>query len=304
MLPPVIGMSVCCMTESEPGSKSLILPRCSPNLNAFAERAIQSLKQECLNHFVIFGQRHLDHANETILAANAADPKSHEWGYIYDWNTGKTVMPVVRGQPGSVRWSESAPTPEWLYNMLYEEHNNPAAKTVMTHVHPATIAGRKWGISFSPSDIITHVGIQNRFKTVAVAPTGEVYTLTRTSKTLGYSNPALVQFFRQEDDFFLYTLTDHFEDLLNQHYTADPGELLRETALALAGHHRVELYDKIGLLKYEAVLPDELYDMYDDLMSIRAEGKSDYFNFYSDKTMIRQIERRLENYKWKNGWRN
>ena len=63
--------------ESEPGSKSLILPRCSPNLNAFAERAIQSLKQECLNHFVIFGQRHLDYlVNEYVEFYNRCRPHS------------------------------------------------------------------------------------------------------------------------------------------------------------------------------------------------------------------------------------
>ena len=33
----------------------------SPNLNAYAERFIQTLKQECLAHLVIFGQRHLDY---------------------------------------------------------------------------------------------------------------------------------------------------------------------------------------------------------------------------------------------------
>lgn len=33
----------------------------SPNLNAYAERFIQTLQKECLNHFLIFGRRHLDH---------------------------------------------------------------------------------------------------------------------------------------------------------------------------------------------------------------------------------------------------
>jgi putative transposase len=35
------------------------LPRRSPNLNAFAERWVQSFKNECLNHFVVFGETHL-----------------------------------------------------------------------------------------------------------------------------------------------------------------------------------------------------------------------------------------------------
>ena len=34
---------------------------CSPNLNAFVERFIQSIRQECLDHFVVLGTTHLDH---------------------------------------------------------------------------------------------------------------------------------------------------------------------------------------------------------------------------------------------------
>jgi putative transposase len=32
-----------------------------PNLNAFAERFVQSIKLECLDHFVCFGEEHLRH---------------------------------------------------------------------------------------------------------------------------------------------------------------------------------------------------------------------------------------------------
>jgi len=37
------------------------LPFRSPNLNAHAERFVQAIKHECLNHFVVFGEYHLEH---------------------------------------------------------------------------------------------------------------------------------------------------------------------------------------------------------------------------------------------------
>jgi putative transposase len=43
------------------GIKVKRLPFASPNLNAFAERFIQSIKQECLDQFVVFGERHLEY---------------------------------------------------------------------------------------------------------------------------------------------------------------------------------------------------------------------------------------------------
>jgi len=33
----------------------------TPNLNAFSERVVQSIRQECLDHFVVFGSRHLNY---------------------------------------------------------------------------------------------------------------------------------------------------------------------------------------------------------------------------------------------------
>ena len=42
------------------GIKVQKLPFASPNLNAHAERFVQAIKHECLNHFVAFGERHLE----------------------------------------------------------------------------------------------------------------------------------------------------------------------------------------------------------------------------------------------------
>lgn len=42
------------------GIKVKRLPYASPNLNAFAERFVQSIKNECVDQFVVFGERHLE----------------------------------------------------------------------------------------------------------------------------------------------------------------------------------------------------------------------------------------------------
>jgi putative transposase len=36
-----------------------ILPRCSPNLNAYAESWVNRIRDDCLNYFVVFGESHL-----------------------------------------------------------------------------------------------------------------------------------------------------------------------------------------------------------------------------------------------------
>lgn len=39
----------------------------SPNTNAFVERFIQTLQRECLNHFIVFGEQHMDYlVNEFV----------------------------------------------------------------------------------------------------------------------------------------------------------------------------------------------------------------------------------------------
>ena len=41
------------------GVTPLVLPARSPNLNAFAERFVESVKSECLDRMVLFGEAHL-----------------------------------------------------------------------------------------------------------------------------------------------------------------------------------------------------------------------------------------------------
>ncbi|MCA9277603.1 MAG: transposase [Phycisphaeraceae bacterium] len=46
----------------ESGIGCIRLPPRSPNLNAYAERFVLSIKSECLNHMILFGERQLRHA--------------------------------------------------------------------------------------------------------------------------------------------------------------------------------------------------------------------------------------------------
>jgi putative transposase len=43
----------------ERGVESVKIPAQSPNCNSYAERFVKTIKHECLNEFVIFGERHL-----------------------------------------------------------------------------------------------------------------------------------------------------------------------------------------------------------------------------------------------------
>ena len=49
-------------TLASAGVKCLRLPSRSPNLNAFAERWVHSVKSECLSHFILFGEGSLRRA--------------------------------------------------------------------------------------------------------------------------------------------------------------------------------------------------------------------------------------------------
>jgi hypothetical protein len=44
------------------GRKALALPPKSPNLNAFAERWVRSVKEECVSDLILFGERSLKRA--------------------------------------------------------------------------------------------------------------------------------------------------------------------------------------------------------------------------------------------------
>ena len=53
------------------GCKAVKLPAKSPNLNAYAERFVRSIKESCLHRLILFGEKSLKHVvKEFILHYN------------------------------------------------------------------------------------------------------------------------------------------------------------------------------------------------------------------------------------------
>ena len=62
------------------------LTHCSPNLNAHAERFIQTLQNECLDRFIVMGTGHLDHlVGEYRVHYNTERPHSGIGHRVPDW---------------------------------------------------------------------------------------------------------------------------------------------------------------------------------------------------------------------------
>ena len=59
------------------GIKIIRLPPRSPNLNAFAERFVRSIKEECLSRMIFFGQASLRHAVKHFMAHYHAE-RNHQ----------------------------------------------------------------------------------------------------------------------------------------------------------------------------------------------------------------------------------
>jgi hypothetical protein len=54
------------------GVKSVKLPPRSPNLNAYAERFVRSIKESCLERMIFFGERSLRKAIQEFTRVRAA----------------------------------------------------------------------------------------------------------------------------------------------------------------------------------------------------------------------------------------
>ena len=62
---------------AEAGVEPVRLPPRSPNLNAYAERFVRSVKDECLNRMIFFGERSLRKATREFAAHYHAE-RNHQ----------------------------------------------------------------------------------------------------------------------------------------------------------------------------------------------------------------------------------
>src|SRR5450631_266955 len=83
------------------GIEALKLPPQSPNLNAFAERWVRSVKEECLDQLILFGERSLRHVLDEYLAHH-----QHERNHQGLDNVIPFPEKEARCRDGSVRKSE------------------------------------------------------------------------------------------------------------------------------------------------------------------------------------------------------
>ncbi len=64
-------------TLATAGIRCVKLPPNSPNLNAFAERFVRSIKSECLDRMIFFGGRHLQYLVDEYVAHYHAE-RNHQ----------------------------------------------------------------------------------------------------------------------------------------------------------------------------------------------------------------------------------
>jgi putative transposase len=73
------------------GIEAVKLPARSPNLNAFAERFVLSIKSECLDRMIFFGEASLRHAGEQYLIHHHEDRPHQGIGNIVPFPVEQTT---------------------------------------------------------------------------------------------------------------------------------------------------------------------------------------------------------------------
>lgn len=61
------------------GMESVKLPARSPNLNAYAERFVRSIKESCVERLILFGERSLRTAVQISLSITISNETIRDW---------------------------------------------------------------------------------------------------------------------------------------------------------------------------------------------------------------------------------
>ena len=77
------------------GVKALKTPKQSPNLNAYAERFVQTIKKECLNHLILTNEKQLKYACEEFLQHYHHERPHEGLG-------GKIISPLPQDEDGEI----------------------------------------------------------------------------------------------------------------------------------------------------------------------------------------------------------
>jgi putative transposase len=83
----------------ERGVKCVRIPARSPNCNPHAERFAKTVRDECLHHFVFFGERHLRFVLKEFMAHYHRE-RFHQGlgGLLIEKQTGSTTEKAARGR--------------------------------------------------------------------------------------------------------------------------------------------------------------------------------------------------------------
>ena len=100
--------------ESE-GVELIRTPVRSPNMNPFAERWVLSIKSECLDHFVVFGEDHLRHIINEYVKHYYNLTRPHQ---------GRDNRPIRDGdsEPATLPFPEKVECEERLGGLLRHYH--------------------------------------------------------------------------------------------------------------------------------------------------------------------------------------
>jgi putative transposase len=99
---------VCQQMIEAAGVRRIPLPARSPNLNAYAERCVRSVKDEALSRLILFGERFLRYALHEYITHDHTEQPHQVKG-----NTVLMPLPLHRGE-----WQGPIRCREWLCGLL------------------------------------------------------------------------------------------------------------------------------------------------------------------------------------------